>query len=87
MKRIVIFGATGNIGAYLVDYCKSNIDTDEYEVIAVGRRKTNYFNEHDIKYFQDTFVKTLNQDMLTYIFGPETAGITIRFLADKIEPI
>ena len=49
MKKIVIFGATGNIGAYLVDYCNSHIDKSKYEVVAVGRRKTDFFNKHGIR--------------------------------------
>ena len=43
MKKILIFGATGNIGVYFVDYCKKIIDTEKYELIAVGRKKTNFF--------------------------------------------
>lgn len=49
MKKIVIFGATGNIGAYFVNYCKEHLPK-EYEVIAVGRKKTAFFEENDIKY-------------------------------------
>ena len=37
MKKIVIFGSTGNIGAYFTDYCNNMIDKKQYEVIAVGR--------------------------------------------------
>ncbi len=50
MKKIVIFGATGNVGAYLADYFDSCIDKSEYEVIAVGRKKTPYFNNRGIEY-------------------------------------
>lgn len=50
MKKIVIFGATGNIGAYFVDYCNEHLDKKEYEVIAVGRKKTSFFQNNDIKY-------------------------------------
>ena len=34
MKKIVLFGATGNIGAYFTDYCKKHLDAEKYEVIA-----------------------------------------------------
>ena len=37
MKRIVVFGATGNIGAYSAVYLKEQ----GYEVIAVGRRQSD----------------------------------------------
>lgn len=50
MKKIVIFGATGNIGAYFVDYCNKHLDKKEYEVIAVGRKKTSFFQNNNIKY-------------------------------------
>lgn len=52
MKKIVIFGATGNVGAYFTDYCAQNIDTDQYEVIAVGRKKTDFFEKNGIQYIQ-----------------------------------
>ena len=50
MKKIVIFGATGNIGAYFTNYCKEHFTDTEYEVIAVGRRKTDYYEKNGIKY-------------------------------------
>ena len=52
MKKIIIFGATGNIGAYFTDYCNKHLDKNEYELIAVGRRKTSYFQDNDIKYIK-----------------------------------
>ncbi len=48
MKRIVIFGATGYIGAYLTDYCTKQLPQG-FEVIAVGRRNTAYFGAEGIK--------------------------------------
>lgn len=50
MKKIIVFGATGNIGVYFVDYCKQNLNKNEYEVIAVGRKKTDFFEKNGIKY-------------------------------------
>lgn len=50
MKKIIIFGATGNIGAYFVDYCKNKIDKAKYQIIAVGRKQTDFFEKNDIKY-------------------------------------
>ena len=52
MKKIIVFGATGNIGAYLVDYFISFFPKEEYEVIAVGRRKTNFFKNRNIAYIR-----------------------------------
>lgn len=52
MKKIVLFGATGNTGMYFADYCKEHLNGNEYELIAVGRKKTNWFSENGIKYIQ-----------------------------------
>lgn len=52
MKKILIFGATGNIGAYLVDYLNSKLSHNEYEVIAIGRKKTSFFERIGIQYFR-----------------------------------
>lgn len=50
MKKVIIFGATGNIGVYLTDYCKQNLNPAEYEVIAVGRKKTDFFEKLGVNY-------------------------------------
>ena len=50
MKKIIIFGATGNTGMYFADYCSKNLNKNEYEIIAVGRKNTQWFAENDIKY-------------------------------------
>lgn len=50
MKKILIFGATGSIGVYLTDYLNSLFNND-YEVIAIGKRKTSYFNKYGVKYY------------------------------------
>jgi UDP-glucose 4-epimerase len=50
-KKIIIFGATGNTGSYLVDYALNYFDSDEYEVIASGRRQTDFFNKRGIEYY------------------------------------
>ena len=50
--RIVIFGATGNIGVYLVDYFAKELDSSEFEVIAVGRRETDFFSSFGVDYIK-----------------------------------
>ena len=50
MKKILIFGATGNIGAYFVDYCKDRLNHKEFEIIAVGRKHTSFFENNGIEY-------------------------------------
>lgn len=52
MKKIIIFGATGNIGVYFVDYCKKMLDLSLFEIIAVGRKCTDYFGNNGIQYVQ-----------------------------------
>ncbi len=44
MKKVVVFGATGNVGVYFADYCKKRLLEKDMEVIAVGRKKTNLFH-------------------------------------------
>ncbi len=48
MRKIVVFGATGYIGVYLIDYMKENLP-EGYEIIAVGRKNLQYFAENGIK--------------------------------------
>lgn len=50
MKKILIFGATGNIGIYLADYFVKHVDLSKYEVIAIGRKDTDIFSEIGIEY-------------------------------------
>lgn len=49
-KKIVIFGATGSTGIYLVDYFLNHINLEKYDIIAVGKRRTNYFQQYGIEY-------------------------------------
>lgn len=57
MKKIVIFGATGNVGSYLTKYCAEYFNKDEYEIIASGRRETNVFINEGIKYYKVDITK------------------------------
>jgi UDP-glucose 4-epimerase len=50
-KKIIVFGATGNTGSYLVDYALNFFDPDEYQVIASGRRETDFFTKRGIDYY------------------------------------
>lgn len=51
-KKVIIFGATGNTGAYLTEYCIENLDSKEFEIVAVGRKKTDFFSEYGIEYYR-----------------------------------
>ena len=57
MKKIIIFGATGNVGSYLTIYANSFFDKNEFEVIASGRRKTDVFSEYGIEYISVDITK------------------------------
>lgn len=50
MKNIIVFGATGGIGAYTVLHLH---DTGKYKVIAVGHRKNDngFFEQYGIPYY------------------------------------
>ncbi|WP_311749501.1 NAD-dependent epimerase/dehydratase family protein [Proteus terrae] len=50
MKKIIIFGATGNVGSYLTRYCSDFFNENNFEIIAVGSRETNTFDAYNIKY-------------------------------------
>lgn len=49
MKKIIVFGATGNLGAYIATHMKQQ----GYDVFAVGGRKNdnNFFADHGMRYF------------------------------------
>lgn len=64
MKKILIFGAMGNIGKYLVEYLKEKINQKEYEIIPIGRRKTEFFTKYDLNYFQVDITKKEDFDKL-----------------------
>jgi len=50
MKKIVIFGATGNVGSYFTKYASEFFDRQKYEIIASGRRKTKVFDQFNVRY-------------------------------------
>ena len=50
-KKIIIFGACGNVGSYFTKYGLEYFNNDEYEIIASGRRNTDFFTKKSIKYY------------------------------------
>jgi UDP-glucose 4-epimerase len=50
-KKIIIFGATGNTGSYLLKYALDFFYRDEFEIIASGRRETRFFEEMGVEYY------------------------------------
>ena len=85
MKKIIIFGATGNTGAYFTDYCMKHIDLKSYEIIAVGRKKTDFFAKQGISYVQldirdkENFARLPQQDVYAVV---NMAGVLPAYLED-----
>ena len=50
MKKIIVFGATGNVGSYLFKYTVEYFK-GRYEVIASGRRETDFFTKRGFEYY------------------------------------
>lgn len=42
-RKIVVFGATGTLGLYTIDHLASALDSEEWEIVATGRRELRYF--------------------------------------------
>lgn len=74
MKRIIIFGATGNVGSYVLKYANEYFNKGEYEVIASGRRKTDFFERMGIGYYsvdltrKEEFEKLPKEDVYAIIY-------------------
>lgn len=50
-KKIIIFGATGNVGSYLLKYALEYFNQTDYEIIASGRRQTDFFSKRGVPYY------------------------------------
>ena len=49
MKKILILGANGDIGKYLVEYLSTQV-SEKFEIIASGRRKAAFSEYENVKY-------------------------------------
>ena len=87
-KKIIIMGATGNTGSYLVDYALSFFNSEEYEVIASGRRKTDFFDRYGIKYYSVDVTVAEDFDILPTenIYAVMLLSAQIPSYMDKYEP-
>ncbi len=52
MKRILVFGASGDVGRYFVRYFKDTCKSAEYEIVAAGTRETDFFDRLGVAYYQ-----------------------------------
>lgn len=65
MKKILVFGASGETGRYFVDYFLEHDIVHEYELIAIGNRKTGFFEDYfHIPYIQMDIVNKEEFDKL-----------------------
>lgn len=55
LKKVIVFGASGDIGKYFVKYC--NEMKKEIQIIAVGTKKIDYFDNMGIQYYQIDITK------------------------------
>ena len=51
MKKIMIFGASGNIGQYLIDYFDS-MNNGEVQIIAIGRSECDFSRYDRVEYYK-----------------------------------
>ena len=74
MKKIIVFGATGNVGSYLTKFTNEYFSKEEYEVIASGRRKNaDVFKTMGVEYIsvdlskEEEFEKLPKEDVYAVI--------------------
>lgn len=63
-KKIIIFGATGNVGSYLTLYALDFFDREKFEVIASGRRKTDFWTKMGVPYYSVDLTRAEDFDQL-----------------------
>ena len=87
MKKIIVFGATGNLGAYIAMHMKSQ----GYDVIAVGGRKddNNFFANHGMDYYSVDIRNRKAFDVLPkdeyYAVAHFASALPSRYAFDPIE--
>lgn len=64
MKKIVVFGASGDTGRYFIEYFLENNKSNNYEIVAVGTRETTYFNDLKVSYYQVDITKKCDFEKL-----------------------
>lgn len=65
MKKIIVFGATGNIGAYFVQYAKNYFQNDNIQIIASGKRDSaKVFSSMGVEYVSVDITKPLDFERL-----------------------
>ncbi len=57
MKKIVVFGASGDTGRYFVEYFVNSYKGNDYEIIACGTRETDVFEKMNVLYYRVDITK------------------------------
>lgn len=89
MRTIVVFGATGNLGAYIATHMKKS----GYNVIAVGHRTNdnNYFADHGMSYYSVDIKKRQDFDVLPkeniYAVAHFASSLPSRYAFDPVDLI
>lgn len=78
-KKVIIFGASGNVGSYVFKYATEYFNPDEYEVIASGRRKTDFFTKNGWEYYSVDLTKKEDFSQL-----PQEGVFAVIYLAAQI---
>lgn len=52
MKKIVVFGASGDTGRYFVKYFIDNYKSNEYEIVATGSREIDNYGIEGVSYYK-----------------------------------
>ena len=89
-KKIIIFGATGNVGSYLTKYASDFFDRDEYEIIASGRREsTSVFKPMGVEYIsvdltkKEDFVKLPTENIYAVMLLAIVSSLVRNFVPRK----
>jgi len=64
MKKVIVFGATGNVGSYVTKYASEFFKDTEYQVIASGRRNTDVFDQFGVEFVQVDMMNKADFDRL-----------------------
>ena len=74
MKKIIIFGATANVGSYVTKYASEFMPDKGYEVVATGRRDTDVFDLFGVRFVQ---VDMLNKNDFAKLPQEEVHGVIL----------
>lgn len=64
MKKVIVFGATGNVGSYVTTYASEFFANKDCEVVATGRRNTDVFEQFGVSYVQVDMLNRTDFDKL-----------------------